>query len=205
MRWSISATSCGRASPPTKNSGCSPPVPRSAPRSRPRRLNLKRPAAAKLKGFGVKIVEDVDKKSFAMLSDPYLDKLAKELGPACGEDQEPDPGESIRILRVRRPGERRDPYARGPSAGQLDRDLFSNNKRRWLWIPGRSPGRRESLSRDDEKVKMSISDKLVLQRQHHLKWQAFDKLETDSDDPLRRVVFSGFSLSVTCDNRHAGR
>ena len=29
----------------------------------------------------VKIVEDVDKKTFSTLSDPYLDKLAKELGP----------------------------------------------------------------------------------------------------------------------------
>src|SRR5882724_11273918 len=44
-------------------------------------FELEKAAAAKLKGFGVKIVEDVDKKSFATLSDPYLDKLAKELGP----------------------------------------------------------------------------------------------------------------------------
>src|SRR3954463_5732008 len=44
-------------------------------------FELERAAAAKLKGFGVKIVEDVDKKSFANLSDPFLDKLAKELGP----------------------------------------------------------------------------------------------------------------------------
>jgi TRAP-type transport system periplasmic protein len=44
-------------------------------------FELEKAAAAKLKGFGVKIVEDVDKKSFATVSDPYLDKLAKELGP----------------------------------------------------------------------------------------------------------------------------
>jgi TRAP-type transport system periplasmic protein len=44
-------------------------------------FDLEKAAAAKLKGFGVKIVEDVDKKSFAAVSDPYLDKLAKELGP----------------------------------------------------------------------------------------------------------------------------
>jgi tripartite ATP-independent transporter DctP family solute receptor len=44
-------------------------------------FELEKAAAAKLKGFGVKIVEDVDKKSFAAVSDPYLDKLAKELGP----------------------------------------------------------------------------------------------------------------------------
>jgi len=44
-------------------------------------FELEKAAAAKLKGFGVKIVEGVDKKSFAAVSDPYLDKLAKELGP----------------------------------------------------------------------------------------------------------------------------
>jgi TRAP-type transport system periplasmic protein len=46
-----------------------------------RAFELEKAAAAKLKGFGVKIVEDVDKKSFATVSDPLLDKLAKELGP----------------------------------------------------------------------------------------------------------------------------
>jgi TRAP-type transport system periplasmic protein len=46
-----------------------------------RAFELEKAAATKLKGFGVKIVEDVDKKSFATVSDPYLDKLAKELGP----------------------------------------------------------------------------------------------------------------------------
>ncbi len=44
-------------------------------------FELEKAAATKLKGYGVKIVEDVDKKSFATISDPYLDKLAKELGP----------------------------------------------------------------------------------------------------------------------------
>src|SRR3954463_9522888 len=44
-------------------------------------FELEKAAATKLKGYGVKIVEDVDKKSFAAISDPYLDKLAKELGP----------------------------------------------------------------------------------------------------------------------------
>src|ERR1700751_2273316 len=44
-------------------------------------FELERAAATKLKLFGVKIVEDVDKKSFATVSDPYLDKLAHDLGP----------------------------------------------------------------------------------------------------------------------------
>lgn len=44
-------------------------------------FELENAAAKKLKGYGVKIIEDVDKKSFAAVSDPYLDKLAKELGP----------------------------------------------------------------------------------------------------------------------------
>ncbi len=44
-------------------------------------FELEKAAATKLKSFGVKIVEDVDKKSFTTIADPYLDKLAKELGP----------------------------------------------------------------------------------------------------------------------------
>src|SRR5712672_523434 len=46
-----------------------------------RAFELEKAAAAKLKSLGVKIVDDVDKKSFATISDPYVDKLAKELGP----------------------------------------------------------------------------------------------------------------------------
>ena len=44
-------------------------------------FELEKSAATKLRSLGVKIVEDVDKESFATIADPYLDKLAKELGP----------------------------------------------------------------------------------------------------------------------------
>src|SRR6266700_234747 len=44
-------------------------------------FDLERSAAEKLKKMGVKIVDNVDKKSFTAIADPYLDKLAKELGP----------------------------------------------------------------------------------------------------------------------------
>jgi TRAP-type transport system periplasmic protein len=44
-------------------------------------FDLERAAATKLKSLGVKIVDNVDKKSFTTIADPYLDKLAKELGP----------------------------------------------------------------------------------------------------------------------------
>jgi TRAP-type transport system periplasmic protein len=44
-------------------------------------FELEKSAAAKLKSLGVKVVEDVDKASFIKIADPYLDKLAKELGP----------------------------------------------------------------------------------------------------------------------------
>jgi len=44
-------------------------------------FDLERAAATKLKSLGVKIVDDEDKKSFTAIADPYLDKLAKELGP----------------------------------------------------------------------------------------------------------------------------
>ena len=44
-------------------------------------FELEKTAATKLKSLSVKIVEDVDKKSFAVIADPFLDKLAKDLGP----------------------------------------------------------------------------------------------------------------------------
>jgi len=48
----------------------------------PRRaFDLERSAAAKLEKMGVKIVSDVDKAGFQKIADPYLDKLARDLGP----------------------------------------------------------------------------------------------------------------------------
>jgi tripartite ATP-independent transporter DctP family solute receptor len=53
-------------------------------------VNRKQPAKAielehqsleKLKSMGVKVVADVDKSGFTAIADPYLDKLASELGP----------------------------------------------------------------------------------------------------------------------------
>src|SRR6201746_492540 len=44
-------------------------------------FELERTAATKLKTMGVKIVDNVDKTGFTKIADPYLDKLAKELGP----------------------------------------------------------------------------------------------------------------------------
>ena len=46
-----------------------------------RAFDLEHSAAAKLEKMGVKIVKDVDKSGFQNIADPYLDKLAKELGP----------------------------------------------------------------------------------------------------------------------------
>jgi TRAP-type C4-dicarboxylate transport system permease small subunit len=45
---------------------------------------------------------------------------------------------------------------------------------------------------------MTIADKLVLQRQHHLKWRSFDKLELILMIICGILCF-GFSLSVTAD------
>ena len=45
---------------------------------------------------------------------------------------------------------------------------------------------------------MSIADKLVLQRQRHLKWRAFDRLELILMIVCGVLCF-GFSLSVTAD------
>ena len=44
-------------------------------------LALEHESADKLKAIGVKIVPDVDKTGFQKVAAPYLDKMAKELGP----------------------------------------------------------------------------------------------------------------------------
>jgi tripartite ATP-independent transporter DctP family solute receptor len=44
-------------------------------------IELEHESATKLKALGVKIVTDVDKSGFIKVATPYLDKLAKELGP----------------------------------------------------------------------------------------------------------------------------
>jgi TRAP-type C4-dicarboxylate transport system permease small subunit len=45
---------------------------------------------------------------------------------------------------------------------------------------------------------MAIADKLVLQRQHHLKWRSFDRLELILMMMCGALCF-GFSVSVMCD------
>jgi TRAP-type transport system periplasmic protein len=44
-------------------------------------IELEHQSQEKLKAIGVKVVTDVDKSGFTAISDPYLDKLAKDLGP----------------------------------------------------------------------------------------------------------------------------
>jgi TRAP-type transport system periplasmic protein len=44
-------------------------------------IELEHQSQTKLKSIGVKVVSDVDKSGFIAIADPYLDKLAKELGP----------------------------------------------------------------------------------------------------------------------------
>jgi TRAP-type transport system periplasmic protein len=44
-------------------------------------LDLERQSAVKLKAIGVTVVENVNKSGFQKLAEPYLDKLAGELGP----------------------------------------------------------------------------------------------------------------------------
>jgi TRAP-type C4-dicarboxylate transport system substrate-binding protein len=44
-------------------------------------IELEHQSLEKLKSIGVKVVADVDKSGFTTIADPYLDKLAKELGP----------------------------------------------------------------------------------------------------------------------------
>ncbi len=51
-------------------------------------LDLEHESAERLKKVGVKIVSDVDKSGFVKLADPYLEKLAKELGPHAAKIQQ---------------------------------------------------------------------------------------------------------------------
>jgi TRAP-type transport system periplasmic protein len=44
-------------------------------------IDLEHQSQDKLKSIGVKVVTEVDKSGFVAVADPYLDKLAKELGP----------------------------------------------------------------------------------------------------------------------------
>jgi len=51
-------------------------------------LDLETQSATKLKGMGVKIVSTVDKSGFVKIAAPYLDKMAKELGPHAAKIQQ---------------------------------------------------------------------------------------------------------------------
>jgi TRAP-type transport system periplasmic protein len=53
-----------------------------------RALELEKQSAEKLKSIGVKVVADVDKSGFIKLAAPYLEKLAKELGPHAAKVQQ---------------------------------------------------------------------------------------------------------------------
>ena len=64
-------------------------------------------------------------------------------------------------------------------------------------MAGTSAGHDEAIW-TTESLTMTIADKLVLQRQHHLKWRAFDRLELVLMIVCGVLCF-GFSLSVTCD------
>jgi TRAP-type transport system periplasmic protein len=44
-------------------------------------IDLEHESQTKLKAIGVKVVTDVDKSGFQKVADPYLDKMATELGP----------------------------------------------------------------------------------------------------------------------------
>ena len=50
-------------------------------------LELEHKSADKLKGMGVKIVPDVDKSGFIKVAAPYLEKMAKDLGPHAAKIQ----------------------------------------------------------------------------------------------------------------------
>ena len=51
-------------------------------------LDLEHQSATKLKDMGVKIVTDVDKSGFITVATPYLEKMAKDLGPHAAKVQQ---------------------------------------------------------------------------------------------------------------------
>ena len=51
-------------------------------------LDLETQSAVKLKGMGVKIVSNVDKSGFVKIAAPYLEKMAKDLGPHAAKIQQ---------------------------------------------------------------------------------------------------------------------
>ena len=53
-----------------------------------RALELEHKSADKLKSMGVKIVTDVDKESFIKIAQPYLEKMAKDLGSHAAKIQQ---------------------------------------------------------------------------------------------------------------------
>jgi tripartite ATP-independent transporter DctP family solute receptor len=53
-----------------------------------RAFELEHQSADKLKGMGVKVVTDVDKSGFIKVATPYLEKMAKDLGPHAAKIQQ---------------------------------------------------------------------------------------------------------------------
>jgi TRAP-type transport system periplasmic protein len=53
-----------------------------------RALALEKQSAEKLKSMGVRVITDVDKSGFVTLAQPYLEKLAKDLGPHAAKIQQ---------------------------------------------------------------------------------------------------------------------
>src|SRR5450759_568692 len=109
--------------------------------------------------------------------------------PACREDQEPDPGDQVKLLMVRSAL-----LARVSNHEGDTRLILRDAAMRPLL---RMRARRRS-DRSWEFLPMAIADKLVLQRQRHLKWRSFDKLELILMMLCGLLCF-GFSLSVMFD------
>ena len=109
--------------------------------------------------------------------------------PACRQDQDADPRDQLARSYPRVVPANAGPIRRGLAVEMFCRPTFANNE---PVVMG------PCFRRDDERATMPIADKLVLQRQHHLKWPAFDRLELFLMIVCGMLCF-GFSLSVTAD------
>ena len=174
--------------------GARRPRAESAPRSRSGRSSWRRRRRPSSRKMGVKIVKDVDKAGFPEDRRSLSRQARQGTRPARREDQDPDPGDQLSVpLHECVTCARRAASPRPSSASVLH--PIAHERRGWAGVAGHD----ERLDCDDGELEMSIADKLVLQRQHHLKWRSFDRLELILMIVCGAVVFRFFAVG---DGRH---
>ena len=170
----------------------------------PHALELEQQSAEKLKGIGVKIVEGVDKSGFVDGSAADSGSARRGAGPECGRDRRDRPRHQIASAvptpdaSVVMPGPRVGPEddSGHPGFRIAGQNPAMTDGRRAGGV-GRAPRLAHRLRRRGARA-MTERPRIVLQRDRHLKWRAFDALEALLM-VLCGVAIAGFSLSVALD------